>query len=366
MAENRNAFVAGLFIVASIGIAGFIVVGIKGTLRVAEPIEDRQVTFKLSDNLSGLGKGDDLRLGGLKVGIVRSINVVTDGTPDGEPRIVVSFSMPERYKLHANAIVMTDSSLTGVPYLNIERLGNGPETNQVDGQPSTITKVADILRTAAPEAAAVVHDVGNVTVPKLNGAVENTGEAMAQIRDLVGDSKLDIRGTLASLHASMDGIREKLPGILDEVQVDLQKVQGTVDHAQTALSDLTTSLANAKDITASARSLLVTNRGRIDNIVAGLKTTSDNLKGASVEIRQSPWRLLYKPTPDEMGNLNLFDSARQFADGASSLNDAAVALRDSLQDKNTDAATVRKLMAKLDDSFANFKLVENKLWTDVK
>ena len=110
----------------------------------------------------------------------------------------------------------------------------------------------------------------------------------------------------------------------------------------------------------------MTNRGRIDEIVTSLKTTSVNLKGASVEIRQSPWRLLYKPTPDEMGNLNLYDSARQFADGASSLNDAATALRDSLADQKADPATVQKLMKNLDESFTNFKLVEDKLWREVK
>jgi len=366
MHKDRNAFIAGLFIVVSIGVAGFIVIGVKGALRVVEPNEDRQVTFKLSDNLDGLGKGDDLRLGGLKVGVVKSIYVQTTGTPDGEPRIIVSFSMPSRYKLHSDAMVMAESSLTGVPYLNIERLGSGTETAQVDGQPSTITQVADVLRVAAPEAAKIVDDVRKLTVPKLNSAVDNAGQAMVQVRDLLGDTKPDIRGTMASLHTSMDGIRDKLPKILDELQADLHKVQETVDHAQGALSDLTTSLANAKDITASARSLLVTNRGRIDEIVASLKTTSVNLKGASVEIRQSPWRLLYKPTPDEMGNLNLYDSARQFADGASSLNDAATALRDSLADQKADPATVQKLMKNLDDSFTNFKLVEDKLWTEVK
>lgn len=81
MNNERNALKAGLFIVVSIVAAGFIIVGVKGTLRVVEPSEDRQVTFKLSDNLSGLGKGDDLRLGGYKVGIVKGIHVITENTP---------------------------------------------------------------------------------------------------------------------------------------------------------------------------------------------------------------------------------------------------------------------------------------------
>jgi hypothetical protein len=366
MNDERNALRAGLFIFLSIVAAGFIVVSVNGTLRVVDPNEDRKVTFKLTDNVSGLGKGDAVRLGGYKVGSVRDIHVVTDKSPDGEPRIEVTFSMPARYKLHSDSWVMVDSSFTGLPNLNIEHLGGGTEVSEVNGQPSALTSVLNVVRTAAPEIAALIHDVKTVTVPKIDVAADDAGEAAVQIRDVLGDTKPDIRGTLADLHASMNNVRDKLPGLLDDVHTDLRAVGATVDHAQTALADLTVSLANARDITTSARSLLITNRGRIDKIVSSLKTTSDNLNGASMEIRQSPWRLLYKPTPDEMGNLNLFDSTREFADGASSLDDAATALRDSLQDKNADPANVQKLMRHLDDCFVHFKQVEDKLWTEVK
>jgi len=366
MNNERNAIKAGLFILISIAAAALIVLNLKGTLRVVDPNQDRRVTFKLADNLSGLGKGDDLRLGGYKVGVVKDIQVVTGNSPGGEPHIVVLFSMPARYKLHSDSLVLVDSSLTGVPYLNIERLGGGTEVTDVNGQPSTLTSIIDIVRGAAPEVAALVHDVKTQTIPKVDTAADNTGQAMVQIRDVLGDTKPDIRGTLASLHASMDSVRDKLPAILDNVQSALREIHATVDHAQSALADLTVSLANARDITAAARSLLITNRGKIEGIITALKKTGDNLNGASVEIRQSPWRLLYKPGPDEMGNLNIFDSTRQFADGASSLDDAATALRDSLQDKNTDPAALQKLMKQLDASFANFKQVEDKLWTAVK
>ena len=366
MSSERNALKAGLFIVVSIAAAGFIVVSVNGTLRVVDPNEDRKVTFKLTDNLSGLGKGDTVRLGGYKVGSVRDIHVVTDNSSDGEPRIEVTFSMPARYKLHSDSWVMVDSSFTGVPNLNIEHLGGGTEVSEVNGQPSALTSILNVVRRAAPEIAALIHDVKTVTIPKVNLAADSAGQAAVQIRDVLGDTKPDIRGTLADLHTSMHSVRDKLPALLDDIHTDLREVGATIDHAQAALEDLKVSLANARDITAAARSLLVTNRGRIDSIVTALKTTSDNLKGASMEIRQSPWRLLYKPTPDEMANLNLYDSTREFADGASSLDDAATALRDSLQDKNADPATVQKLMKQLDASFANFKQVEDKLWIDVK
>ena len=83
-------------------------------------------------------------------------------------------------------------------------------------------------------------------------------------------------------------------------------------------------------------------------------------------LRRSPWRLLYKPSKGEAANLNLYDTARQFAEGAGSMNDAATALRDALKDPNIDKAAVQKLVERLDESFSGFKKVEDDLWKQVQ
>ena len=62
--------------------------------------------------------------------------------------------------------------------------------------------------------------------------------------------------------------------------------------------------------------VVIGNRGKLEGIISSLKATGDNLKAASEEIRRSPWRLLYKPSDTEMANLNVYDSARAFSDGA--------------------------------------------------
>ena len=68
-----------------------------------------------------------------------------------------------------------------------------------------------------------------------------------------------------------------------------------------------------------------------------------------------------------MANLNLYDSARQFADGAGSLNDAALALRDALEKRGRQAGRDRRpCSASSTRSFANFREVEDKLWTLVQ
>ena len=158
----------------------------------------------------------------------------------------------------------------------------------------------------------------------------------------------------------------RLPEILEKANALMTKVHASVDKVQTTLDDVKTTVANTKDVSASARQVISGNKTKLESMIASLKTTGDNLKAASSEIRHSPWRLLYKPGKGEVANLNLYDSARQFADGAGSLNDAALALRDTLANKDAKPEEVKALLEKLDASFTNFRQVEDKLWTLVQ
>ena len=90
MATDRNAFKAGLFIVISLVLIIAVIVGIKGLGRFIEPQQDRYVEFTLEDDVSGLRIGDDVRIGGLKVGIIRSIDI-HPGAKDADTRVKIRF-----------------------------------------------------------------------------------------------------------------------------------------------------------------------------------------------------------------------------------------------------------------------------------
>jgi cell division FtsZ-interacting protein ZapD len=70
--------------------------------------------------------------------------------------------------------------------------------------------------------------------------------------------------------------------------------------------------------------------------------------------------------PALQANLNLFESAREFAEGANDLNDAAAALRDALKNPGVDDARVRALVERLDQTFTKFSSVEKELWEKVR
>jgi ABC-type transporter Mla subunit MlaD len=203
-------------------------------------------------------------------------------------------------------------------------------------------------------------------VARYNKVAENASAAAGQVNDLLGDTKPDLRGTIKNLNVATGTLKDKLPGLVDHIDQVIAKVNNSLATAQAALLDVQKTAANAKDITGSLREVIVDNQGKLDGIVSGLKTTSDNLREASIELRHSPWRLLYKPNPDETANLNLYDSAREFAQGAESISDASTALRDAMRDPRADRQKIQKLIEQLNTSFTHFNQVENKLWTTAK
>jgi len=394
MSTDRNAFKAGLFIVISIILIIGVIVGIKGAGQLLEPDQIRTATFSLNDDVEGLRAGDDVRVGGMKVGVVRSVRVEQKEEGDNAAKVLVTFNMPRRLILRDGAHIGVQATLTGTSWLNFDSLGKGTalaDNDLLTGSPSAYTRLADSIGTLTPEIQKLTSDLRTITLPKVNKTVDTAGETLASakgkidgiiaqynkvidrtsevmvnLRDIFGDTKTDIRSLMANAASASGTLKEKLPPVLDDVDKMLKKVNTELESTSGVLAELRSTMTNLKDATNSARSLLVTNRTRIDEMIASLKAAGDNLKFATSEIRHSPWRLLYKPKAGEVANLTLYDATRQFAEGANDLSDAASALRDALKDPSIDKTKVEQLVNKLDDSFGQFQKVEGDLWKQVK
>ncbi len=453
--KKRNPLLAGIFIVVSIAGAVAIVLGIKGLSWLTDKSEIRYVSFALSDDLGGLAMGDDVRIGGYKVGEVRTIELVQPAdprlahgvltidpaSPAARPamkaiplidqRLLVSISIPVKYAWRPGVKVSVQSTVTGQSNLNFETLGAGeelPKGTVLAGRPGAIsellatvseirpkfsgiltqlndrtlpaaTTAVEVLRDHTfPAATQTVEKVRDQTVPKMNDALDEfrgtaktatatvdkfkgqidpavakyhqVGDSakgmMDEIRGVFGDTKTDIRATMANLNSATGNVKDKLPGILDKLDSAMVKVNDVVGGTKEALVDIKKSMENVREATGTLKAILTGNKGRIDIMIEGLKNTSHNLERATADLRHSPWRLLYQPKEAELSNLQLFDSAREFAIGATGLNDAAQALRDALKQGSADPATVADLLKRLEDEFKKFGTAEKKLWNEVK
>jgi ABC-type transporter Mla subunit MlaD len=417
MAKNGSAFRAGLAMLFSLGLIVAVVIGIKGLSWIRDPMQTRLVAFDLKTDIGGLRIGDEVRIGGYQVGEIQKIMLRTrDEDPGRPPHIVIAFTMPRRYTIHEDAKVRVDGTLTGTSWLNFEELGVGTALRDggvLIGAPSKTSElvakvgglapevqaiVSDVRTKTIPGVNAVIDDVRGKTVPKVNDAIDSfkkTGDSatalttdvrasykpvidkyyavadkaiamMEAIRAVFGDTHTDFRETMASLRKTTGAISEKVPGILSKVDQSLTKVETAIDGVNKTLGEVQTTVTNAKELSAGAKSVLLGNKSKLDSTIDSVKKAGDNLKAATAEIRRSPWRLLYKPAPNEMANLNLYDSARQFAEGANDLNDASAALRDAIKGGQASEAEIKRLMQQLDEKFGHFKEVEQKLWANVK
>ena len=383
MNQDRNALKAGTFIVVATVLTLAVIMAIKDFGRFTASASIRTARFKLADDLGGLRVGDEVRVGGFKVGSIKSIEPL-DFDGKEEAVMVVRFTLPDQYVLREGAVVGVQSGLTGSSVLNVQSLGRGnavdasvalvgvsdPKTRVLNslGETQFAETVTAFKKTAdtATETIATAKDKIDPAYEKYATVADRAGEAITGVRDVVRDGKPQIDQTLSNLSDATGTVKDNLPETMEQVKTLLAKVDGSVDELQTSLGDVKAALSNTKDLTASARSILAGNRSKLDATFASVKTTGDNLKAASAEIRRSPWRLLYKPGRGEMANLNLYDAARQFAEGANDMNDAATALRDALASKEVDGKQLQALVDRLDKSFTGFRQVETALWDKVQ
>src|SRR5438128_10575001 len=115
MNKDRNALRAGIFSILSVVLAITVIIGIKGLDRILDPVDKRYARFTLQDDLGGLRVGDDVRIGGYKVGQVRQIEVVpasdsrlakspsmvASTAPIDQPQILVTFAVPTNSEIKA-------------------------------------------------------------------------------------------------------------------------------------------------------------------------------------------------------------------------------------------------------------------------
>jgi len=99
---------------------------------------------------------------------------------------------------------------------------------------------------------------------------------------------------------------------------------------------------------------------------------SDQLKLASIEIRRSPWRLLYTPTEKELETDNLYDAARSFALAAGDISTTADALHAIVQryegDVDPNDPNLKVMLDNLHATFEKMSAAEKKFFDalDVK
>ncbi len=116
---------------------------------------------------------------------------------------------------------------------------------------------------------------------QVSSVLGRADQALAKVNSILVENSDDLRNTIASARRTM-GNFEQVSQTANEQTMG--KVNQTLDDARAAVTEL-------KQTISTANKLVSTQRPVLEQTLANLRLTSDQLKLAAIEIRRSPWRL---------------------------------------------------------------------------
>lgn len=354
MSEQRdmrsNNLRAGVFVsLTLLLLIAVILVLANAKANIFQSNNDYQATFTVQQGVGALASGSAVRLGGVKMGKVKTVGpkIGDDGTAR---EIIVSFKLDSSITLHDDASVQVRSGMLGnASWLEISNVGRGTvATSDTVLQGSIATMLTQILGTESEMdiqqtldalrrvSAALASDGGGLRVllgeqeaGELRGAVTAARKGLESFGAIVSSAEVswptwsDAVTTLladgAKLPSRMDATLAKVQDILVDLHVDvLPKVEESIDGFLVTMQAMRKRSPQwADDVS-----------GTLENA----HQISSRAKAAIDDIAASPWRLLYRPTDREMAYEQLNDASWRLLYALTDLRATAAAMQEAAGD----------------------------------
>lgn len=426
--KSHNNIRAGAFVLATvvIGVAVFVVLSGWDPFISRTPYKAR---FTVAQGIDGLAAGSDVKVGGLLKGTVTGITPVYSETSKGTKSlnsILVDFNMDQDVTLYSNAQVTRYMPLLGgSAWLNFDNVG-GPTpqdpgaTKLPSGGEISATAGGGMLATLlGPTDAARTSDaLGNIDkfttflmeIPetwhkKVVPMIDNAQSIIGDLRQDYGPWSKKVTTFLDNIDAAAMKINrdlDEVPPILASAKKDLDDIGELVTtntpKIDTAMDNLVTMSGDGKAILSKFRTKTmaeideILQKGlqgittlddaldRIDSelalrmpditaTLANLRQASTQLKLTTLEVRRSPWKLLYTPSSDVLAHENLYSASRDYVLATTELESAASSFRevfeldpDLLERQPQIRQDVEKYVL---DSLERFKKAQERLFSEI-
>lgn len=359
------------------------------------------IVFPVSDGVSGLIPGGEVRVGGLKRGQICAVMPRTDAS-GMTSHIDVAVELDADIPVYPGALVLRISPLIGSnSWLDFHSLGKGElrlksgafiDATSSSGAlasilgPDATHKATQLVDNAAEFSAwlaSVPADYRATVLP----ALENINTLSAKVSADYEIWREQVTVTLASAASGAIRFDETIATAKATLERDGPKVGAVLDNSLQATADLRAIMERSRGegmdslmqlvkrgdegVSSFSQSVellhdeLVQRLPDLRMTVEDVRAAVGQLKLASLEIRRSPWKLLYTPTTDEVAHENLYGAARSFAMASQDLRAAGDSLREvlSLQaDRFENDATFRKTVQdQLLDALKRYEQAERSL-----
>ena len=359
MAEGTNysnTVRAGAFLITGLLLGLVVIVTLQKTSIFASKSR-YLVHFGMDEGVAGLDVGSEVRVSGLKVGRVTRIEQKFDDNGDGNGRddsgIDVHIEIGSNIRVYKDAVVIRTQPLLGnYSWLNFSSLGT-PAAGQIEaGGKFDARTSGGLLATLVGPQNAGRADKMFMNLVAFTDSLDDFARVQypQKVVPLLDDAQI----TASKLRSDYDTWRVDVTSGLDDAAKAVNKLNTSMDDVQVAAKDARQLISHFRevnvkqidDLLVSAQKGAVKFADSMDSLdseltaripdirvmLSDLRQASAQIKLATMEVRRSPWKLLYRPTGDELGRENLYESARAFAIASSDLRVAGDTLRATLKD----------------------------------
>lgn len=302
--------IAGLKTEMNVGLlllAGLLFLGV-ASIKVTQYDPDLGGTYSLKvefENVSGLAVGTSVKIAGIHVGQVTSIELV-EGSAE------VTISLFEKYRLRSNSKAAIKSiGILGDKYIEVT-LGTSNQQALHDGDRIQLIEPASDLDSLVEDLSYILSDIRSVT-NSVNTAIggEKGSQQLQQIVSNVESLTTSLDQTLSKTNEKIGGILANLDSFSGDLKGITSENRGEFKHLLANLRDFSESLnrfidTNEKDLNHTIENLdtliasLTEDGPEITGDLKGiLKENRDNLKQTMGEIRSASANL-----NSTMGNLD--------------------------------------------------------------
>lgn len=408
---KRNNTLAGILVLFSIGAILAIVVVLGGGLE-AFGKRDYTVRFPLETGAEGIEVGSRVTVGGVQVGMVTSRRfAMNDGGIEG---IDVTVAIEKNIGLREGTIAYLQLPiLGGTGSINFSQLGDKrllTEDDLIEGRiapPGILSSTgfgeeqAEALRQIIATARDTTERINDITsrfsegvVPDVETIVGSTRERYPAWLDRVDSITASAEETLAKgpeiarevevrviefrelvedIRPIIDENRETIRAALENFEATSANSKAITEQARTFMDRLNGELSDkavaildsgragldeAREAVATADSILGEQRPQIRASLANFRLASDQLRDTLIEVRRSPWRLLYRPDTRELEYELLYDAARAYAGAVTNLRGAAESLEAVSAGQSPDEDEVATLLSEVERAFERYRQAE--------
>jgi len=360
--------------------------------------------FDTTEGVSGLSRGSEVKVGGLTVGRVMSITPDVDKNDDLAAinvTIQIMEGIPIRYSDTApegtNAEVIRVGSLVGsTSIINFNTLGQAPAPILKSGDKLLATRGSGMLTTLVGPANAVrtneiikglaVTAAWLKTIPEeyrtrvvptlqnLSTTTANFNQDYETWRKPIGDTLLNAQSFTGNADQLLKDNKAKFTQLMDNTSATMADAKVIASEFKTkgmpALQKLLDQGADAAQTLASSLNQVEQQMPQrltdLRDFMLDAREIAGQFKLTAIEIRRSPWKLLYQPKPGEVAHENLYSATRAFALATADLKTASASLQAVLaQDANkfnSDENFRKEVRQEVLDSLEKYEAAQRQLF----